>query len=636
MNNDTIINTKKNDNKCDTGGKKQLFNYNIWFKYKTNISHNSDDDYTYLENQELNILNDDVNTIFNIGDIVQYVPKENNDFKNSRAKIIEDKSMSFYGGDKREETKEDVGEETKEDVGEETKEDIGEETKEDVGEETKEDIDTTLNSYKELNNKNYVIEFLNPPIINKKVVKTINASSSELKKAAIFVKHICSFPPFKRNDIENLELMKDVNDDFEKSEDIDNMKKKFFILRNVVKANEKNGVDMDNTTKKTMQTKTNEFNKILKILNNRWKTETIDDYEQIQNKKKINRYLNLELNKQQTKYKNTILEKTKKNFEVNSLDELRYPKITEYMSKKRWRKKLKHYPFYGKIKKLSYIFNDLKKTLDTIKKTYENDNKEDKSKEMKYKKEIMNIMTEIDKLHNIYKAKSKDIGDISEELHKLLINFNQYSNKNIFVYVSNLDILNEMLETLLKKTFIKDGNHDNNNKKYIHFHPKLILAKNSHNKKAKSDLNALVEPSEKQKFSIIDININKKNGNNFDFKENLLFDLNKSPIEFDIVMELDINMRMQDLVDLQDESYQSKSTGKKIMSNIGVASRNIVMNASNDLNCLKRKKKIKEIVSNIFANINKKYRETKKKIGGKRRKHRRRNKTIKIRRNKLG
>tara|TARA_Y100000816_G_scaffold291508_1_gene283081 strand:- start:3219 stop:3956 length:738 start_codon:yes stop_codon:yes gene_type:complete len=245
-------------------------------------------------------------------------------------------------------------------------------------------------------------------------------------------------------------------------------------------------------------------------------------------------------------------------------------------------------------------------------------------------------MTEIDKLHNIYKAKSKDIGDISEELHKLLINFNQYSNKNIFVYVSNLDILNEMLETLLKKTFIKDGNHDNNNKKYIHFHPKLILAKNSHNKKAKSDLNALVEPSEKQKFSIIDININKKNGNNFDFKENLLFDLNKSPIEFDIVMELDINMRMQDLVDLQDESYQSKSTGKKIMSNIGVASRNIVMNASNDLNCLKRKKKIKEIVSSIFANINKKYRETKKKIGGKRRKHRRRNKTIKIRRNKLG
>ena len=304
MNNDTIINTKKNDNKCDTGGKKQLFNYNIWFKYKTNISHNSDDDYTYLENQELNILNDDVNTIFNIGDIVQYVPKENNDFKNSRAKIIEDKSMNFYGGDKREETKEDVGLETKEDV--------GLETKEDVGDETKEDVDTTLDSYKELNNKNYVIEFLNPPIINKKVVKTINASSSELKKAAIFVKHICSFPPFKRNDIENLELMKDVNDDFERSEDIDNMKKKFFMLRNVVNANKKNGVDMDDTTKKTMQTKTNEFNKILKLLNNRWKTETIDDYEQIQNKKKINRYLNLELNKQQTKYKNAILKKTKK------------------------------------------------------------------------------------------------------------------------------------------------------------------------------------------------------------------------------------------------------------------------------------------------------------------------------------
>lgn len=612
MNNDTIINTKKNDNKCDVGGKKQLFNYNIWFKYKTNISHNGNDEYTYLENKELNISNNHVNTIFNVGDIVQYVPKENNDFKNSRAKIIEDKSMIFYGGDKSDE-----------------------ETKDDVDEETKEDIDTTLDSYKDLNNKNYVIEFLNPPIINKKVVKTINASSSELKKAAIFVKHICSFPPFKRNDIENLELMKDVNDDFEKSEDIDNMKKKFFILRNVVKANEKNGVDMDNTTKKTMQTKTNEFNKILKILNNRWKTETIDDYEQIQNKKKINRYLNLELNKQQTKYKNTILEKTKKNFEVNSLDELRYPKITEYMSKKRWRKKLKHYPFYGKIKKLSYIFNDLKKTLDTIKKTYENDNKEDKSKEMKYKKEIMNIMTEIDKLHNIYKAKSKDIGDVSEELHKLLINFNQYSNKNIFVCVSNLDILNEMLETLIKKTFVKDGNNDKNNK-YIHFHPKLILAKNSHNKKAKSDLNALVEPSEKQKFSIIDININKKNGNNFVFKKNLIFDLNKSPMEFDIVIELDINMRMQDLVDVQDESYQSKSTGKKIMSNIGVASRNIVMNTSNDLNCLKRKKKIKEIVSSIFANINKKYRETKKKIGGKRRKHKRFNKTIKMRRNKLG
>jgi hypothetical protein len=609
MNNDTIINTKINNNKCDTGGKKQLFNYNIWFKYKTNISHNSNDGYTYLENKELNISNDHVNTIFNVGDIVQYVPKENNEFKNSRAKIIEDKSMSFYGGGKSDE-----------------------ETKEDVIEETKEDVDTTLDNYTELNNKNYVIEFLNPPIINKKVVKTANASSNELKKFSNFIKHICSFPPFKRGDIENIELMKDVNDDFEKSEDIGNMKKKFIMLRNIIKNSEKNGIGIDNTIKTSIQTKTNEFNKILKLLNNRWKTETIDDYEQIQNKKKINKYLNFELNKQQTKYKNTILEKTKKNFEVNSLDELRYPKITEYMSKKRWRKKLKHYPFYGKIKKLSYIFDDLKKTLDTIKKTYENDIKEDKSKEMKYKKEITNIITEINKLHNIYKDKSKDIGVVGEDLYKLLINFNEYSNKNIFAYVSNLDILNEMLETIVKKTFINDGNHEKNNKKYIHFHPKLILAKNSHNKKAKSDLNALVEPLEKQKFSIIDININKKNGNNFDFKENLLFDLNKSPIEFDIVLELDINMRMQDLVDVQDESYQSKSTGKKIISNVGVASRNLIMNASNDLNCLKRKKKIKGIVSSIFANINKKYRETKKKIGGKRRKHGRRNKTIKMRR----
>ena len=369
MNNDTIINTKSNDNKCDTGRKRQLFNYNIWFKYKTNISHNSNDDYTYLENKELNINSNNFENNFKVGDIVQYVPNKDSELKNARAKIIEDNSMELYGGN---------NEESKNDVEEETKDDVEEETKDDVEEETKDDVDNAIESYNELNNKNYIIEFLNPPIVNKKIVKKIKASSNELQMAAIFVKHKCAFPPFKRDEIEKLELMKDIKDDFEKNEDIDNMKQKFYMLRKIVKANKEMGIAMDNESKITMKTKTSEFNKILKILNNRWKTETVDDYEQIQTKKKINRYLNAELNKQQTKYKNTILNKIKNNFEINSFDELRYPKITEYMTKKRWRKKIKHYPFYGKIKKLSYVFEDLKKTTDAIEKIYKNNEKDNK------------------------------------------------------------------------------------------------------------------------------------------------------------------------------------------------------------------------------------------------------------------
>ena len=273
INNDTILDNdtiQNYNNICDKGIGKKLFNYNIWFKYKSNFTKN---EYIYLEEEELNQHKSSEMNNLKVGDIVQYQPKnKKNKYSNTRAQIVKSYS-GMYGGD---------GDDS---IEKSTTDTMDTNTIDTLDAK----IDETKDMYENLNETTYLIRFLNPPIINRKQVNEIKAFSHELKKANIKIVNECSFAPISREIIKNIKDSQNITlDNIDESDDITAMKNKFSQLRKIRNLNKSKIGDASIKTKendKEFEKNVKKFNTILKIVDQRWRTETVEDYEKVKDRK---------------------------------------------------------------------------------------------------------------------------------------------------------------------------------------------------------------------------------------------------------------------------------------------------------------------------------------------------------------
>ena len=101
----------------------------------------------------------------------------------------------------------------------------------------------------------------------------------------------------------------------------------------------------------------------------------------MKDRKQINEYLNKALQKQYSNYNKDKLSDIGDSFVLNSRNEPRYPKMEDYITIKRWRKKISKKPYYSYKaykKDEGQVFNDTLLLFKSILKNYK-DKPDDKS-----------------------------------------------------------------------------------------------------------------------------------------------------------------------------------------------------------------------------------------------------------------